>query len=69
MQLANMVFREGEILPGGEDRLHHLGIAGDLLFVAGKGTRLEGHDDLGVPIECSTSFEPRQKNQSQGQGN
>ena len=34
MQLLDMVFSDGYVGPGMEDRLHDLGIAGDFLFVS-----------------------------------
>jgi hypothetical protein len=35
VELFDVVLRECEIFPGGEDEVHGLGVAGDLLLVAG----------------------------------
>lgn len=58
VQLLNVVFGKGKVLPGIKDESHQLGITGNLLFVVG-GERLDlqiGQQALDVPVGELAAF-------------
>jgi len=60
VKLADMVFRDGDVVPSLEDGFHRRGVAGDLLFIAaGEGLDLKpGQQMFDLAVGQLAAFDP-----------